>query len=44
METDNPNDRLIPFYDNDEVIWITPPEYYTRIMGGVILMEVNSEL
>lgn len=40
METDrhlSPNDILIPVYDNDELTYITPPEYYVRFFGKALL-------
>lgn len=31
------NDRLIPVYQGDEVIFITPPELYARHIGWAVL-------
>lgn len=31
MEGENPNEVLVPYYEEDEIIYITPPEYYCRL-------------
>lgn len=31
---DNPNQRLTPFFDGDEVIWIPICEWYARNVGS----------
>lgn len=33
----NPNEKLIPIYDGDELIWVTPPEYYIRNIGKIVI-------
>ena len=29
----SPNEELTPYYDGDELIWITVSEYYERVLG-----------
>ena len=38
----NPNEVLFPFYEGDEIIYITPPEYYARI-GKVVIQRIEEE-
>lgn len=37
----SPNEKLIAYYDGDEIIWITPPEYYVRQAGRFVLEQVD---
>lgn len=39
MMEKSPNDELVAYYDGDELIWITPPEYYSRMLGRFLLEE-----
>lgn len=34
----SPNEERYPFYDGEEIIWLTPPEYYVA-MGALAMME-----
>ncbi|WP_171918781.1 hypothetical protein [Glutamicibacter halophytocola] len=43
MESISPNERLIPVYDGDEVIYVTPPEYYLKF-GKAVLKTLASAL
>jgi hypothetical protein len=31
--TENPNEKLVPIYEGDEMIWIPVTEWYVRNMG-----------
>ena len=33
----SPNEELTPYYDGDELIWITVSEYYARVLGHFAL-------
>ena len=39
----SPNEKLVAFYDGEELIWITPPEYYLRQVGLYAIKEVEDE-
>lgn len=43
MEGVSPNDELIPVYEGEEIIYVTPPEYYTKYMGGICLRRVEND-
>ena len=30
---DHSNEQLVPVYDGDRLIYVTPPEYYRRFLG-----------
>lgn len=34
----SPNEERYPFYDGEEIVWLTPPEYYVA-MGKLAMME-----
>ena len=33
----SPNEERFPFYDGEEITWLTPPEYYVA-MGKLAMM------
>jgi hypothetical protein len=44
MEGINPNDALIPVYDHEEIIYVTPPEYYAMYFGAICLHVIGIEV
>lgn len=34
----SPNEELTPYYDGEEITWLTPPEYYVA-MGKLAMMD-----
>jgi len=43
MEGISPNDELVPVYVNEQLIYVTPPEYYAKYLGGLCLSQLNTE-
>jgi len=37
----SPNEELTPYFEGDELIWITLPEYYNRVFGHFALKEAE---
>lgn len=42
-ETFDPNEVLVPVYVNEKMIYVTPPEYYAKYLGGTCLNLIKQE-
>jgi hypothetical protein len=38
---ESPNEILTPWYDGETIEWITPPEYYSRLLGNIACTELD---
>lgn len=39
----NPNEMLVPVYVNEKMVYVTPPEYYAKYLGGVCLNLIEKQ-